>query len=211
MNRFAFYRRPLPYRNYNFTVILIVLNVGFFLLSMLATRSVTYYLALIPVLVIRENYWWQVVTYMFLHGSTGHIFFNMLALLLFGSRIEQRLGSYEFLLYYLICGTGAGLFTLVVHWNTGLQAVPVVGASGAIYGLLLAFAVLFPDAVIYVFFMLPMRARTAVLVFAGIELFFGITSRGSGVAHLTHLAGLAFGFLYFPLRLGINPIDAFRR
>ncbi len=210
MNRMTFYRRPMPYRFQNFTVVLIVINVGLFLLSYLAPR-LFYSLALVPVLVIRENAWWQLITYMFVHAGTGHIFFNMLALFLFGSRIEQRLGSYEFLLYYLICGVGAGLVTLVINWNTGLQAVPVVGASGAIFGLLLAFAILFPDAVIFIFGLLPMRAKTAVLVFAGLELLFSLTSPRSGVAHLTHLAGLLFGFLYFPIRLGINPLDAFRR
>lgn len=211
MNRMAFYRRPLPYRFHNVTMSLLILNVGLFLLLYLFPRAFGY-LALTPVLVIRGNAWWQLLTYMFLHSPTSfyHILFNMLALYMFGIRLEQRLGSWEFLLYYLVCGVGAGLFTLLVHWYTGLGGVSVIGASGAIYGILLGFAVLFPDAVIFVFF-IPMRARLAVLVFAGIALFSSLSSRGGGVAHITHLAGLVFGFLYFPVRLGINPIDAFRR
>ncbi len=211
MNRTAFYRRPLPYRFQNITLLLIILNVGLFLLtSRFLFPQFRIYLALIPAFVLQNNAWWQLLTYMFIHANFSHIFFNMLALFLFGTRLEQRLGSYEFLLYYLICGVGAGVVTLLVNASTGLAMVPVVGASGAIYGLLLAFAVLFPEAVIFVFF-IPMRARMAVLVFAGISLVSSIYSSGSGVAHLTHLAGLVFGFLYFPIRLGINPMDAFRR
>ena len=210
MNRMAFYRRPLPYRSLNITTSLLILNVGTFLLTGFLFPRLQVYLALVPVLVIQNNAWWQLLTYMFVHANFYHILFNMLALYLFGTRLEQRLGSYEFLLYYLVCGVGAGVVTLLVNWNTGLGMIPVVGASGAIYGLLLGFAVLFPDAVIFVFF-IPMRARLAVLVFAGIALFSSLSARGSGVAHLTHLAGLVFGFLYFPVRLGVNPIDAFRR
>src|SRR5512138_1617180 len=169
MNRLAFYRRPLPYRFLNVTLFLIILNVGMFLLTNFLFPRFRIYLALIPTFVLQANAWWQLLTYMFIHAGFSHIFFNMLALFLFGTRLEQRLGSYEFLVFYLVCGIGSGLVTVLINSATGMGIVPVVGASGAIYGLLLAFAVLFPDAVIFVFF-IPMRARTAVLVFAGIEL-----------------------------------------
>ena len=92
-----------------------------------------------------------------------------------------------------------------------MAIVPVVGASGAIYGLLLAYATMFPDSRIYIFGILPLKAPVAVLLFAGLALFFAITSTRSGVAHLTHLAGLGFGYFYFLLRLGINPIKIFFR
>jgi membrane associated rhomboid family serine protease len=210
MSRNAFFRRPVPYAFYNLTIVLLVANVIVYLLMNMFPR-IYVYTALIPALVIREGFWWQVLTYMFVHGGTQHIFFNMLGLFIFGARIEQRLGSWEFLLYYLVSGIGAGLFTLFFNYFTGMGMVPVVGASGAIYGLLLAFAVLFPDAVLYIFFILPMRARTAVLVFAALALFSGVTGTRAGVAHFTHLAGLVFGFLYFRIRLGIDPIDSFRR
>ena len=148
---------------------------------------------------------------MFVHGSIRHILFNMLALFIFGTPLERRLGSSEFLLYYFLTGTGAGLATLVVNWYTGLAVVPVVGASGAIYGLLLAYATLYPDSRLYVFGILPIRAPVLVLIFTGGALLFLLTGTQNGVAHLTHLAGFVFGYLYFLVRMGINPIKVFFR
>ena len=135
---------------------------------------------------------WQLVTYMFLHGGLGHIFFNMLALWMFGSVLEREWGSGEFLKYYLIIGLGGGLCYAL--FNPG-SIIPTVGASGAIYGLLLAYAVLYPDAIIYVYFVIPLKAKWFALIFGAIELLFSL--RGSdGIAHLAHLGGMAFGFLY---------------
>jgi membrane associated rhomboid family serine protease len=210
MNEVSFWRRPLRYRFYNATIALIVINVVIFLLNLVVPRSLGY-LALIPYLVIRQSALWQVVTYMFVHGGIWHILFNMLALFLFGTPLERRLGSSEFLLYYFVAGVGAGLATLAVNWYTGLAAVPVVGASGAIYGLLLAYATLYPDARLFIFGLFPLRAPIAVLLFAGIELVSTFTATRSGVAHLTHLAGLLFGYLYFVIRMRINPLRVFFR
>jgi membrane associated rhomboid family serine protease len=204
-------RRPLRYRYYNATVALIVVNVVVFLAMYLSRGVIVRYLALTPVLVVQNREWWQVITYMFLHAGFWHIGFNMLALYMFGVPLERHLGSGEFLLFYFVAGIGAGLATLVVNWYTGLGYVPVVGASGAIFGVLLAFATYFPDTRILLFFFIPMRAPTAVLVFAGIELVFLLTNTRNGVAHLTHLAGLAFAWLYLVVRLGINPARVFFR
>ncbi|HET6452599.1 MAG TPA: rhomboid family intramembrane serine protease, partial [Spirochaetia bacterium] len=153
--------------------------------------------------------WWQVVTYLFVHGSWGHIFFNMLALFLFGIQLEQRMGSSEFLLYYFICGIGAGVATVLINAATGQGDIPVVGASGAIYALLLGFAAFFPDARIFIFGILPMRAPVAVAAYAGIEIVMSLTSLQSGVAHLTHLAGLLVGYLYLLVRLDMNAVSIF--
>jgi membrane associated rhomboid family serine protease len=211
MNQLPFYRRPLSYRYYNATLTLIVINIGMYLLMMFIPR-IFGYLALTPVLVVRERFIWQVFTYMFLHGGVWHILINMLVLFIFGSRLEHRLGSSEFLLYYFITGVGAGIATLAVNWYTGMALVPVVGASGAIFGIMLAFATFFPDTTIFVNFFIPLPARIAVLVFAGLELIFLLFATRSGVAHLTHLAGFVFGYLYFLIRLGINPARSlFRR
>jgi membrane associated rhomboid family serine protease len=210
MNELPFYKRPLAYRFYNATLTLIIINVGIYLINLLVPRTLPY-LALTPYLVVRQRAIWQVVTYMFVHGGTWHILFNMLALFIFGTPLERRLGSSEFLLYYFLTGIGAGLATLAVNWYTGLAMVPVVGASGAIYGLLLAYATLYPDARLFIFGILPLRATTAVLLFAGLELFSQLTGTRNGVAHLTHLAGLLFGYLYFVIRMGINPIKVFFR
>ena len=210
MSQLPILRRPLRYRYYNATLVLIVLNVLVFLLTYLF-RRVLLYLALTPVRVVQYNAWWQLLTYMFVHGGTWHLLFNMLALYLFGTPLERRLGSSEFLLFYFVTGIGAGLATLAVNWYTGLSQIPVVGASGAIYGLLLAYATLYPDARLYIFGFFPLRAPVAVLIFAGLALFSELTNTRSGVAHLTHLAGLAFGYLYFLLRLGVNPLKVFFR
>jgi membrane associated rhomboid family serine protease len=222
MNRLPFYKRPLSYRYYNATLTLIILNIGMFLLGLLFSRTwvttpygryrvLDYYISLIPYRVVLDKAVWQVLTYMFIHGGTWHILFNMLALFIFGIPLERRLGSSEFLLYYLITGFGAGLATLAVNWYTGQESIYVVGASGAIFGVLLAFATLFPDTRMLVFFVIPMRAPIAVLVFTGLELFFLIRGTRVGVAHLTHLAGLIFGYLYFIVRMNINPIKVFFR
>ncbi len=207
-------QRPLRYRFYNATIGLIVVNLVVFIVTWRSPRA-GYFLALIPAAVLQGGAWWQVVTYMFVHGGFQHIFFNMLALFLFGIQLERRMGSTEFLLFYFFSGIGAGLATLLVNSLAGMGMVPVVGASGAIYGLLLAFACFFPDARIFIFGFIPMRAATAVAVYAGIEVamqFWNVrTGYRSGVAHLTHLAGLAFAWLYLAVRYRINPIRLFFR
>jgi membrane associated rhomboid family serine protease len=135
---------------------------------------------------------WMVVTYMFLHGGFWHIFFNMLVLWMFGSVIEREWGSRQFLKYYLLTGIGGGLSYALFNMHSD---VPTVGASGAIYGLLAAYAVLFPDNVIYVWFVIPLRAKWFALVLGGIE-FLSSFRQGSGVAHLAHLGGMAIGYIY---------------
>jgi membrane associated rhomboid family serine protease len=210
MSQGSVLRRPLRYRYYNATVGLIVANMAMFLLMFLFPRVLDY-LALTPVLVVQNQAWWQVVTYMFLHGGTWHLLFNMLALYMFGVPLERHLGSAEFLLFYFVTGIGAGLATLAVNWYSGLGYIRVVGASGAIFAILLAFATYFPDTRILFMFFIPMRAPVAVLVFAGIELASLLGSRNVGISHLTHLAGLLFAWLYLQVRLGINPWRVFFR
>lgn len=207
MASYRFLQRPLRYRFYNATLALIVACGAVFLLSTV-WREATTYLGLVPVLVMREGWIWQIVTYMFVHGGITHILFNMLALFLFGGQIERRLGSTEYLAYYFASGVGAGLTTLLLNWFAfpRMAMVPVVGASGAIYGLLLAYATLFPDSVIFVFGILPLRAPVAVLLFAGIAVVSQFLNLQSGVAHLTHLSGLLFGYLYFRVRLRMDPV-----
>jgi membrane associated rhomboid family serine protease len=164
-----------------------------------------------PALVLQAGAWWQLVTYLFVHSGWTHIFFNMLALYLFGIQLERRMGSTEFLIFYFFCGIGAGLATVFINSAMGMSGVPVVGASGAIYGLLLAFAAFFPDARIFIFGILPIRAPLAVAAYAGIEIVSQVLNPMSGVAHLAHLAGLAFSWLYLVVRFRINPISAFFR
>jgi membrane associated rhomboid family serine protease len=145
---------------------------------------------------------WQPLTYMFMHGGWAHIAFNMFTLWMFGRFIEYDMRSRRFLIYYLVCGVGAGLIQLLVGHLTGAPFnVPTVGASGAIYGLLLAFAMLHPnDIIVPLFPPIPMKAKWAVLIFAAIELLLGVMNAraltpADHVAHFAHLGGALFGFV----------------
>jgi len=164
-----------------------------FLLQMLVRGWFDFYFGLVPFLVREKYFVWQLLTYIFLHGGVSHILFNLLALWMFGGELESYFGSKKFLFYFLFCGIGAGICTVILTPN---GMIPVIGASGAIYGLLLAFGWLFPDRQIYIYFLLPVRAKYFVIIFGLIELFSSIEGTGGGVAHFTHLGGLLFGLLY---------------
>ncbi|WP_140910152.1 rhomboid family intramembrane serine protease [Cognatiluteimonas lumbrici] len=142
---------------------------------------------------------WQLVTYSFLHGSFPHVGFNMLALLMFGAPLEYTWGNRRFLTYYFACVAGAGLCQLVVaSWaaHQGGLPYPTVGASGGVFGLLLAYGMLFPHhRVMLLFPPIPMTARTLVIVYGAIELLLGFTGWQPGVAHFAHLGGMLFGWL----------------
>jgi membrane associated rhomboid family serine protease len=159
-----------------------------------------------------QGWVWQFVTYMFVHdpSSMGHIFFNMLALFIFGSQVERQIGSREFLLYYLLTGILAGFFSFIVYWLTGAWMVFLMGASGAIFAVQLAYAVHCPRSVIYIWGILPLRAPVMVLGFTILGIVMMVTGLGGNVAHFTHLAGFAFGWLYFVIRFGVNPWRAMR-
>jgi len=144
---------------------------------------------------------WQLVTYGFLHGGFAHIFFNMLGLYMFGSDIERLFGSRYFLLYYFACLVSAALCQLLFVALSGGPPVPTVGASGALFGLLLAFGIYFPRrTVVLIFPPIPMPARVFVIVFGGLELLFGVTGTASGVAHFAHLGGMLGGWLVIQYR-----------
>lgn len=205
-----FLRRPLRYSFYNATIILLAANIIVFIMEYVFQGSrFIGMLPLVPAYMIQGGAWWELVTYMFVHANFWHIFFNMLTLFLFGVQLEQKMGSTEYLLYYFVCGIGAGLVSFLIFHFTGMDNISLEGASGAIFGLLLAFATFFPDARIFIFGIIPMRAPVAVLIFVGINIFNQFTNPGSGIAYLTHLAGAAFGYLYIVVRYGINPIKVF--
>ncbi|MBI9107334.1 MAG: rhomboid family intramembrane serine protease [Spirochaetales bacterium] len=200
-------RKPFRYTFTNMSFILIGINLLVFMLNMIFPKSL-YYLAMIPSFVLNGMVW-QFLTYMFVHSGISHIAFNMLALFFFGQAVERRIGSREFLLFYLLTGTLAGIFSFIVYFFTGSNVI-LLGASGAVYAVLFAYAVYFPDSKIFIFGILPVKAPKLVLIYTAIALFSQISSLRGGVAHLTHLAGFVFAFLYFIVRLGINPIDVFR-
>jgi membrane associated rhomboid family serine protease len=139
---------------------------------------------------------WQLVTYSFLHANTAHIFFNMLALYMFGGEIERLFGSRFYTQYYFAAVISAALCHLVVTALMGAPQVPMVGASGGIYGLLLAYGIYFPHRrVMLLFPPIPMPARVFVVVYAIIELYLGVTGTQAGVAHFAHLGGMIGGFV----------------
>ena len=179
-------RRPLPYQQYHAAFILIGINVLVYLLTRVSPSAIQY-LAMNPILVVREGWVWQPFSYMFAHAGLTHILFNMLGILFFGTQVERRMGSNEFLLFYLGTGLLAGLFSLGFYWLTGSTRVFLLGASGAVFAVLLAFATFFPSAMIYIFGIIPIRAPILVLGYTALELFAQVTGGGGGVAHLTHL------------------------
>lgn len=153
--------------------------------------------------VIDLNYWlgiwtpgsgnfrlWQPLTYMFMHGSFDHLFFNMFSLWMFGAVLERYWGTRRFLFYYLVCGIGAGLLNLLVP---GVHLS--VGASGAVYALLLAFGMMFPNEYIYLYILVPIKTKWFIIGMIALELFEGIFRSYDGVAHFAHLGGMLIGFL----------------
>lgn len=161
--------------------------------------------ALVPAKVITDFWIWQLFTYMFMHASgVFHVLFNMLILWWFGAELEMRWGTRFFITYYLFCGVGAGVIyllgTLAYYLITGQvlsMAAPLVGASGATYGLLLAFGMIFGERVIYFMMLFPMKARYFVMIIGAVELVTMLDSgMGSSVANLAHLGGLIAGFAY---------------
>jgi membrane associated rhomboid family serine protease len=142
---------------------------------------------------------------MFFHGDLSHILFNMFALFVFGAPLERYIGSREFLLYYFVTGILAGVFSFGAYFFTGAYYVALMGASGAIFAVQLAYAVFFPQSIIYIWGILPLRAPVMVLGFTALEIVMMVTGMGGNVAHVTHLAGFGFGWLYFHVRFGIRP------
>ncbi len=142
---------------------------------------------------------WQLLSYAFLHGGLMHLAFNMLALVMFGAQLEHAWGERRYLTYYLVCVVGAGLCQLVVGSlavSQGQDPYPTIGASGGVFGLLLAYGMLFPNQrVMLLFPPIPMKARTLVIVYGLFELGLGITGLQPGVAHFAHLGGMLFGWL----------------
>jgi len=164
-----------------------------FLLQMVVSGRINLYLGLVPILVWKKYFLWQLATYIFLHGGIGHILFNLLALWMFGGELENYWGSKKFLFYFFFCGIGAGICTVVF---SPYQFIPVIGASGAIYGILLAYGWLFPNRLIYIYFLFPIPAKYFVIIYGLLELYSSMAGTGGGIAHLTHLGGLFFGLIY---------------
>ncbi len=182
---------------------LIISNVAIFVAMILFGRwiaSDVMMLALTPVAVVFHFTLYQFVTYLFIHSSITHLIFNMLALWMFGVPLEQTWGTRGFLKYYFLCGVGAGLCDVALHAALGNWGTRTVGASGAIYGLLMAFGVLFPNQTVLMGFLFPIKAKYMVMIYGAVELVlaFGVND---GVSNIAHLGGMLFGYVYLQGRL----------
>lgn len=211
-NKF-FLRRPFEYKFTRVTLLFIFINFVVFALSYLYPRFFQYayyYGALNPYRLEYGRMYWQFLTYMFLHQNVSHIFFNMLGLLCFGLNLERAIGSREFTLFYLLTGILSGVFSFLVYRYTGQYNICLIGASGAIYAVLFAYAVFFPRSIIVVWGLIPVPAPVMVLIYTIIEIgsqFIG----GGNVSHMTHLFGFFAAWLYFVIRMGIHPIKVWKQ
>jgi len=172
------------------------------------------WLGVVPDLVVFRGFVWQPLTYMFLHapGDVFHIGFNMLMLWMFGSELERTWGGRAFLRYYLACGIGGGVFAVALGLlvpafggSPFAGQAATIGASGAVYGLLIAFGTVFAERTVMVMLMFPMKARTMALIFFGLTFLFTISGTGGGVSHVAHLGGAVVGFLVLKRAWRVGP------
>ncbi len=177
---------------------LLIANAAVFLAQTFMDRQLVDLLGLRPTDFWEQHAIWQPVTYMFLHGGLMHLVFNMLALWMFGSALESYWGTPFFLRYYFITGVGAGLCNAIL---TPGSSVVIIGASGAVYGLLAAYGILFPNSIIYIWMLFPMRAKYLVIIFGGIEFLSSFGRSLSPVAHIVHLGGMVIGIIYLKWRV----------
>ena len=173
--------------------VLIIINVGMYILQIITASQ----LDMIRIFGLStETIWpliWQPITYMFTHGGVWHVAINMFVLWMFGSELETIWGKNEFLKYYFITGVGAGIIWL--FFNIGGSSAILIGASGAVYGILMAYGLMFPNRTVYVYFLFPIKVKWFV-IFIGAMAFISSMGTGSNISHLTHLSGMLIGYLY---------------
>jgi len=205
----TFLRKPFRYNYNGFVFVLICINLIAYLFSMfISGANIVFGLNFYGLLA--RKWWWQPLTYMFMHGNASHLLFNMLGLGFFGIMVERAIGSSEFLLFYIVCGILSGLLAMVCYFFTGLYGVTLIGASGAIYATLLLYATIFPTAQVFVFYIIPVPAPLLVVLFSIGALGSQIIGYKAGISHIAHLCGFLVAFLYINIRMGINPIRVWR-
>ena len=191
---------------------LLIANVAIYLLKLAySSLDLNSTFGLVPYAIAHKFALWQLVTYMFLHGGFGHIFFNMLTLWMFGTNLERQWGTREFLKFYFITGIGAGIITFLVTYNS---VVPTIGASGAIFAVLVAYAMLYPDQIVYIWFLFPIKVKYLVMGMLALGVLAAWNGSHDGIAHFTHLGGALIAYLYIKQdwRLASigNPFKRFR-
>jgi membrane associated rhomboid family serine protease len=205
----SFYSGILP----NGVKWLLIINVAIFLLMFFSynTRFFEPFrpLGLVPRSVVESLAIWQLFTYMFLHSPVDltHILVNMLTLWWIGAALEQTWGKRRFLRYYLLCGVGAGVCVVVLNYAFGTPNVWTIGASGAIYGILLAFGVLYPNVTMLFMLIFPMKAKYMVMLLGAIAFLFTMRSTGGGVSHVAHLGGMLVGWILLKTDRRIKTVD----
>ena len=183
---------------------LLIINISVFVVYFFAVRfgggGIFSHFALVPAAVLQTLAFWQLVSYLFLHdpGGFGHILFNMLSLWMFGADLERAWGTRRFLQFYFLCGIGAGICVILANallpW--GSMRSRTIGASGAIYGLLLAFGMLWPDRTVLFSFLFPIKAKYFVMILGGIAFMSSFAGSDNNVSHFAHLGGMVFGYIY---------------
>ena len=175
--------------------LLLIINISVFVLMELSGQKniLLQMFGLVPRDVLQEYRIWQTFTYLFLHGGWIHIIFNMFVLWMFGKDLEKDWGKKEFLIFYFVCGIGAGFITVLTNINS---FIPIVGASGAIYGVLVAYGFTYPNRMVYLYGVFPLRVKYVVLGFGVIAFFASLSSTHSQISHITHLSGMIIGILY---------------
>lgn len=194
MSARAFSHEPIDFRRLPPAIKgLIVANGVVFLLSNIVGDQFYQLFGLVSKRVVFDRWIWQPFTYLFIHGGFMHLLFNLFALWMFGMPVENQWGAREFVKYYFLCGLGAAAASVALSPHSG---VPVIGASGPVYGMLVAFAMLYPDAVIYLYFLIPIKALHMAILFGVIEFFAGTTGSSPGIARFAHLGGMLTGYFY---------------
>lgn len=209
------YRPPIGFDGFTLTPAvkyLLLVNAALFVLPAIFNFSLYRALpvALVPAWVLHGALW-QLFTYMFFHGGFSHFLFNMLTLWMFGTAVEQTWGTRRFATYYLACGLAAGITVVlmaVLSRNPEAMFSPTIGSSGAIFGLILAFGLLFPDVPVLMMFLFPIPAKYFAILMGFIEFFLQRTQPGSGISHIAHLGGMAFGLFYIKFWLARRPRTA---
>ncbi len=210
----SFLNKKFKYTYSNACIYLVLLNVLVFLLTNYTRISfkglpLVYWISLVPSFVNR-GWIWQFLTYMFVHGSFTHLFFNMFALIMFGRILERALGTREFLLFYFLCGILGGVVSYLFYLLQGVTNVAIMGASGSIYALLFLCAVIFPSSRLMLFFFIPIKMPYAVMIYIAIEVFSQVFGMANGVAHLIHLSCILIAWIYVMLRFRLNPIKVWK-
>ncbi len=177
---------------------LLMVTGGVFLLTFIPAQLFGFglpyaYLSLVPYDVTHRLFLWQLFTYLFLHAGWFHVGFNLFALWMFGSDLERLWGPQQFLFFYFLTGVGAGLFNVIIQPNS---PIPTIGCSGAIFGLLLAYGMIFPERPIFLWMIIPIKAKWFVALMGLIEFVSSFSTPGTGVSHVAHLGGMLFAFLY---------------